>query len=94
MSLPAGRTREGTYEDYIGDCGLERIGKERWRRRVHEVVEQLTALEPDYVVGGGGNVDELDELPPRTRRGSNTNAFLGGFRLWDDPPAEPPGGSR
>jgi hypothetical protein len=24
--------------DYIGDRGLERIGKERWRRRVHEVV--------------------------------------------------------
>ncbi len=32
---------------------------------------------------GGGNVDELDELPHGWRRGDNRNAFTGGFRLWD-----------
>ena len=32
----------------------------------------------------GGNVRFMDELPPNTRRGSNANAFRGGFRLWDD----------
>ncbi len=48
-----------------------------------EVVELFTAaLEPDYVVLGGGGGKELDELPPNARRGSNTNAFVGGFRLW------------
>jgi hypothetical protein len=26
----------------------------------------------------------MDELPPNTRRGSNSNAFRGGFRLWND----------
>ena len=39
-------------------------------------------MEPDYIVIGGGGVAELDELPPRCRRGQNANAFLGGFRLW------------
>jgi polyphosphate glucokinase len=53
------------------------------------VVAQLTAaLEPDYVVLGGGNADKLDELPANSRLGDNKNAFIGGFRLWDpDPPA-------
>jgi len=49
-------------------------------------VEMLTtALQPDYVVLGGGNVDELDSLPPKCRKGDNTLAFEGGFRLWNDP---------
>ena len=40
------------------------------------------ALEPDYVVLGGGNAKLLKELPPNARLGANENAFLGGFRLW------------
>ena len=31
-----------------------------------------------------GNVDKLDELPADSRRGDNTRAFEGGFRLWRD----------
>jgi hypothetical protein len=26
----------------------------------------------------------LKELPPKCRKGSNDNAFTGGFRLWDE----------
>jgi polyphosphate glucokinase len=77
--------RKRTYEDYVGRRGLERLGKKRWRKAVAEVVEAFrAALQPDYVVLGGGQVDELAELPPGTRRGDNDNAFAGGFRLWDD----------
>jgi polyphosphate glucokinase len=48
------------------------------------VVARLTAaLEPDYVVLGGGNAKALPELPPGTRLGQNENAFLGGFRIWE-----------
>ena len=43
----------------------------------------IAALEPDDVVLGGGNVKKLKELPPRCREGDNANAFLGGFRLWE-----------
>jgi polyphosphate glucokinase len=39
-------------------------------------------MEPDYVVLGGGGVDELGELPDGCRRGANENAFAGGFLLW------------
>jgi polyphosphate glucokinase len=76
--------RKKTFEDYVGERGLEKLGKKKWREAVFETVERLiAAMEPDEVVLGGGGVDELDELPPGCRRGANENAFLGGFRLWD-----------
>jgi polyphosphate glucokinase len=77
--------KRGTYEDYIGKRGLRRYGKQKWRRYVADVVGRLiAALQPEDVVLGGGNVKQLDKLPPGCRAGSNANAFLGGFRLWDE----------
>lgn len=72
-----------TYEDYIGERGLLRIGKKKWREEVLAVLEAFrTALQPDYIVLGGGNAKLMKELPPDVRRGDNANAFIGGFRLW------------
>jgi len=72
-----------TYEDYLGIRGLDKYGKKKWRREVFKVTELLkTALEADYVVIGGGNSKKLKALPPGARLGSNDNAFVGGFRLW------------
>ncbi|MHB1864509.1 MAG: ROK family protein [Gemmatimonadaceae bacterium] len=73
-----------SYEDYLGVRGLERLGKRKWRKHVFDVVARLrAALEADDVVLGGGNVAQLTALPPGARRGSNDNAFKGGFRMWD-----------
>jgi polyphosphate glucokinase len=73
-----------TYEDYLGLRGLERSGKKKWRKDVAKITKRLkTALEADYVVLGGGNSKKLKELPPGARLGNNLNAFLGGFRLWE-----------
>jgi len=75
--------RRGTYEDYIGLRGLERLGKKKWRRCVADVVNRLkAALEVDDVVIGGGNAKLLKALPARARLGSNANAFRGGFLIW------------
>jgi polyphosphate glucokinase len=77
--------KKGTYEDYVGERGLEHEGKKKWRKYVEDVVTRLkVALEPDDVVIGGGNVRLLKELPPGCRVGDNTNAFVGGFRLWEE----------
>jgi polyphosphate glucokinase len=77
--------KKGTYEDYVGQRGLEKVGKKQWRRHVADVVASLSAaLEPDDVVLGGGNVRMLKELPAGSRAGDNANAFLGGFRLWEE----------
>jgi predicted NBD/HSP70 family sugar kinase len=75
--------RKTTYEDYVGIRGLKRFGKKKWRKFVADVVQGLAAaLEPDDIVLGGGNVKDLQELPKGCRQGDNTNAFVGGFRLW------------
>ena len=77
--------KKHTYEDYVGQRGLERWGKHQWRSHVADVVALLAAaLEPQDIVLGGGNAKELKELPSGCRAGNNAHAFLGGFRLWED----------
>ena len=77
--------RKKTFEDYVGERALEKRGKKRWRADVLDAVRALSAaLEPDYVVLGGGNAKLLNELPDGVVLGDNANAFKGGFRLWDD----------
>ena len=76
--------RDGTFEEYVGLHGLQAHGLTQWRRDVEDVVSRLiAALEPEDVVIGGGNVHQLETLPPGCRAGDNANAFLGGFRLWE-----------
>jgi polyphosphate glucokinase len=73
-----------TFEDCVGLAGLKRLGKKKWRRCVADVVKRLkTAVQADYVVLGGGNVRLLKRLPAKARLGGNSNAFLGGSRLWE-----------
>ena len=87
--------KKGTYEDYVGLRGLQRLGDKRWRKRVFDVVDRLVAaLEADDVVLGGGNVKLLKELPPRCRVGDNANAFRGGFLMWEDRKGSARRGSR
>ncbi len=74
---------KATFEDYVGERGLERLGKKRWRKRVNDVTETLIkATEPTDVVIGGGNVKKLKEMPDHARAGDNANAFTGGYRMW------------
>ena len=86
------RSKKHDYEDLLGKRGYERLGKKKWRHKVHAVVEGFSAaLLPDEIVVGGGKADRLKKLPPRARRGDNADAFLGGFRLWDESsPAKSP----
>lgn len=89
--------KKRTYEDYLGEVGLEERGVKKWRRSVADVARRFRdAFLADYVVLGGGNVKHLDTLPPDCRRGGNEHAFVGGFRLWatqDPVPARGTGGS-
>lgn len=87
MELAHMRYKKGrTFEEYLGEAALERLGRKRWQKEVFAVVRLLSAaLEPDYVVLGGGNLRKLKSLPPKARRGNNLNAFRGGARLWEHP---------
>jgi predicted NBD/HSP70 family sugar kinase len=73
-----------SYEDYVGQAGMKRLGRRKWIQAVFDVVARLRgAFLADYVVLGGGNVKKMDELPPACRMGDNRNAFIGGLRMWD-----------
>ncbi|HBH78993.1 MAG TPA: hypothetical protein DDY39_04115 [Nitrospira sp.] len=74
-----------SFEDYVGLRGLERLGKQKWRRAVKDIVIRLkAALVADYVVLGGGNAKKLRQLPDGVRLGDNAHAFIGGRRLWEE----------
>ena len=76
--------RKGTFEDYVGRNGRKKRGRKQWNAAVLETIERfINAIQPDYVVLGGGEADELKALPDHIRRGSNQNAFIGGYRLWE-----------
>jgi len=76
-------SKKHVYEDHLGERGLERHGLRKWRALVAQAIEGFReALLPEYIVLGGGNVRKLKKLPPDTRRGDNSDAFTGGFRLW------------
>jgi polyphosphate glucokinase len=93
-----------SFEEYVGNAALKRMGRKKWQKAVFDVVARLqAALLADYVVLGGGNVKKLDELPPNCRHGENIYAFVGGVRMWEDfkpetghssylPPQSPPPG--
>lgn len=74
-----------TFEEYVGVHALEEESKHEWRETVVDVIARLrAALQPDYIIIGGGNADKLKELPPNCELGENENAFIGGFRIWSD----------
>jgi polyphosphate glucokinase len=80
-------SRTRTLEDVLGKRGVKRIGLANWRKAVRAVVANLrTAFVADYVMIGGGNVKKLTPFPPGARRGSNSHAFRGGVRLWQESP--------
>ena len=77
--------RDGkTFEDFAGRRGLKRLGEKAWEEAVHDIVGQLLmAMVADYVMLGGGNAGKLKKLPDHASLGSNDNALIGGFRLWE-----------
>jgi polyphosphate glucokinase len=80
--LPYRKNR--TYEEYLGNAGLQRLGEKKWLEHVFKVIDLLkNALLADYVVLGGGNVRLIKKFPPGVEPGKNSNAIIGGERLWN-----------
>ncbi|MDQ3199600.1 MAG: ROK family protein [Verrucomicrobiota bacterium] len=74
-------------EDWLGDEGLEKLGKKDWQRETMRVIKQLKlAVIADYVVLGGGNARLLEKLPDGVELGHNRNVYPGGVRLWETDP--------
>jgi predicted NBD/HSP70 family sugar kinase len=77
--------RSGTIEDYLGVRALKRMGKKKWSRHFTSVIIFINEVfHADTLVIGGGNAKKLKNVHPACRIGSNADAFVGGFRLWEE----------
>lgn len=86
--------KRGSYNDYVGDRALKKLGAKHRNRRVRKALIALDALVvPDLILVGGGNASRVDEsklrgkdpeLASKVRLVGNAGGLLGGMRLWDD----------
>jgi predicted NBD/HSP70 family sugar kinase len=77
--------KKSTFETYINKTYLQRKGSKKWEKHVLKTVDIFTdAFQPEDVVIGGGNSKLLTQVPEGCRLGTNQNAFIGGFRLWEE----------
>jgi polyphosphate glucokinase len=78
--------KKKTYNDYVGDKALKKIGKRRWNRRVQKTVGILFALlHYDHLFIGGGNSAHVEGALPNTiTLVSNDAGIEGGAALWRD----------
>ncbi len=74
-----------TYDQYLGDAALKKIGRRRWNRRLKRVIATVDIfINYDTLHLGGGNAMRIDfELPPRVKIADNSGGITGGIRLWD-----------
>ncbi len=89
LSIDMGRLLLGDERacEVLSDQAYFEMGEKRWRKHVQKFIPMVrSALMADYVVLGGGNVKELEELPDATRRGHNRAVVEGGRRLWEELP--------
>jgi polyphosphate glucokinase len=78
--------KDKTYEERLSDAEFKEHGKQKWSKRVGEMVELLSAIfNYDRLHIGGGNAEHIKvTLPNNVRIFENVEGMTGGIRLWDD----------
>jgi polyphosphate glucokinase len=77
--------KDKTYEERLSDAELKEHGKQKWSKRVGEMVELLSAIfNYDKLHIGGGNAEHIKvDLPDNVSIFENVEGMTGGIRLWD-----------
>jgi len=77
-------TKNQTYDEYIGQKALDKIGKKRWNKRMKNVIGILiTVFHYDFLSISGGNADKLTfKLDSNISIDSNRDGIKGGAKLW------------
>ncbi|KAF3890639.1 MULTISPECIES: ROK family protein [Nostocales] len=75
-----------TYEEQLRRSTLDKIGKEKWNRRLQRAIASLEHLfNYDYLYIGGGEANKVNiELPKNVKIIPNVTGLLGGIALWKD----------
>jgi polyphosphate glucokinase len=74
-----------TYEECLGDRGLEKSGKKRWNKRLEQALHLIDRIwNPRRIYLGGGNAKHVRfRLPDHVKIVGNIGG-LGGVMLWRD----------
>ena len=76
-----------TYEQWLGQLSLERIGTDAWLAWLHKAIDQIrNTFNFDVLYLGGGNARLLEPatMPADVRVVQNIAGLLGGIALWTD----------
>ena len=78
--------KDKTYEERVMDTELKEHGKQKWSKRVGEMIELLSFIfNYDHLYIGGGNAEHIKiDLPENVTLFENVEGMTGGIRLWDD----------
>jgi polyphosphate glucokinase len=78
--------KDKTYEERLSDAELKEHGKQKWSKRVSEMIEVLSAIfNYDRLHIGGGNAEHIKfDLPDNVSIFDNVDGMTGGIALWDD----------
>jgi polyphosphate glucokinase len=78
--------KDKTYEQRLSDEELKEHGKQKWSKRVGEMITILSAIfNYDHLHIGGGNAQHIKvSLPDNVTLFDNVDGMTGGIRLWDD----------
>lgn len=73
-----------TYDEYIGEKALEKIGKKKWNNRLAFILEVLkTVFNYDTLYIGGGNARNINfKLGENIKTVTNLDGIDGGAKLW------------
>ena len=73
-----------TYDEYVGQEELSRIGEKKWNKRIKKVIEILKVVfNYDRLYISGGNADLIKfKLDKNITIASNKDGIKGGAKLW------------
>lgn len=77
-------TKSATYDQYIGDKALDKLGDKKWNIRLQRIIEILkTVFNYDTLYIGGGNSRKINfKLDKNIKVITNQDGIKGGARLW------------
>ncbi|HUM96640.1 MAG TPA: ROK family protein [Chitinophagaceae bacterium] len=77
-------TKKMTYDDFIGEKAIEKIGKKKWNKRMQKVLKILkTVFNYDHLYLGGGNTEKINfPLDENITKVTNLDGIKGGPRMW------------
>ncbi|WP_315787697.1 ROK family protein [Fischerella sp. JS2] len=75
-----------TYEQQLGRAALEKVGNDKWNRRLLKAIATVQHLfNYDYLYIGGGEATRIKiQLPTNVKIIPNITGLLGGIALWRD----------